>query len=85
VTIEEKARAYLLKRFPEYQKDDSVMHVDVEVYKSGYLQALDDVLLAVAREQMYREYRSEIDQDGSAIGACKEIAGYVRALKEGAK
>lgn len=40
--------------------------------------ALDQVLAGIQREQNYREYRE--DQDGSGIGACKEIASYVRAL-----
>jgi hypothetical protein len=41
-TPAEKAREWLLKRFPEYQKDDSVMHVDVEVFMAGYLQAMEE-------------------------------------------
>jgi hypothetical protein len=35
----------------------------------------------VAREQNYREYRQ--DQDGSGIGACKEITGYLNVLRKG--
>jgi hypothetical protein len=54
---------------------------------SGYQQAreeaLDEVLAGIAREQNYREFRE--DQDGSAVGACKEIASYVRALKASKK
>lgn len=45
----------------------------------GYRTALEEVLAGIDREQSYREYRE--DQDGSAIGACKEIAGYVRKMR----
>lgn len=46
---------------------------------AAYDFALDEVLACIDREQNYREFRE--DQDGSGVGACKEIAGYVRALK----
>ncbi len=38
----------------------------------------EEVLACIDREQSYREYRQ--DQDGSAVGACKEIRSYVRLL-----
>jgi hypothetical protein len=47
-------------------------------YKQAREEALNEVLRGIAREQNYREFRE--DQDGSAIGACKEIAGWVKAL-----
>ncbi len=34
-TLRAEAEAWLLKRFPDYQKDRSVMHVDVEVWTAG--------------------------------------------------
>lgn len=46
--------------------------------RSGYLAALSDARAAVLREQNYREYRQ--DQDGSGVGACKEIIGYLNVL-----
>lgn len=51
-------------------------------FNDGYRAALDSVLKGIEREQSYRVYRADkvLDQDGSAIGACKEIAGYVRVL-----
>lgn len=39
----------------------------------------NNVLKGIEREQSYREFRE--DQDGSGIGACKEIAGWVRACR----
>lgn len=45
--------------------------------------ALDEVLECVTRERNYREYRN--DQDGSGVGACKKIAGYVQVLKRDAR
>lgn len=42
---------------------------------------LEQVLVGISREQSYREFRcSKDEQDGSGIAACKEIAGYVRAM-----
>jgi len=50
-------------------------------HEAGRRDVLNEVLVGIAREQSYREFRE--DQDGSGIGACKEIAGYVRALLAG--
>lgn len=42
--------------------------------------AFEEAIAACEREQRYREYRCDEvgDQDGSGVGACKEIAGYLR-------
>ncbi len=50
-----------------------------EAEDRGWDAAVDACLGAIAREQSYREYRQ--DQDGSGVGACKEIASYVRLLR----
>lgn len=57
-------------------------HPNESAFNDGYRAALNKVLKGIEREQNYRVYRAEevCDQDGSAIGACKEIAGYVRVL-----
>ena len=56
-----------------------------DVFNAGFDAAISEVLKGIAREQDYREYRVDKsgDQDGSAIGACKEIASYVRQLSGG--
>lgn len=57
-------------------------HPNESEFNDGYRAALNSVLKGIERELDYRVYRADkvLDQDGSAIGACKEIAGYVRVL-----
>ena len=56
-------------------------HPNESEFNDGYRAALNSVLKGIERELDYREYRLDLgEQDGSAVGACKEIAGYVRVL-----
>jgi hypothetical protein len=54
----EAAETWLKQRFPEYQKDTSVMHVDVEVYLAGAARG-------------YAEGKAERDQLKAAIESWK--------------
>jgi chromosome segregation ATPase len=66
----EAAEKWLKKRFPEYQKDTSVMHVDVEVYLTG-------------AEHGYAEGKAERDQLKAAIESWKrEEQDWQDDLKE---
>jgi hypothetical protein len=47
----------------------------------GYQAALEAVLAAIDREQNYHEFLDEKGEMRHPILACKEIRGYVRALK----
>ena len=65
----------------EYAKDwNEVKAIFVDGATIGYAMACDDITKAVERELSYRSYRE--DQDGSAIGACKEILGYITVLRK---
>lgn len=56
MTVRERAEKYLKVRFPEYQKDASVMHVDVEVFEAGFKEAI-----ALAAEIAEKESQSNIE------------------------
>ena len=63
--------------------DDAAIDYLEQFAQSIRNEVLEQVLAGISREQDYREYRMDLgEQDGSAVGACKEIAGYVRALKK---
>jgi len=49
----------------------------------GARRMIEELRAAILREQNYREFRD--DQDGSAIGACKELLSYLGALECGLK
>jgi len=46
---EKLAEEYLKQRFPAYQKDASVMHIDIEVFLAGYRVAIEEVSAENAR------------------------------------
>lgn len=45
----------------------------------GFQRAIDQIRAGIERELRYREFRK--DQDGSGVGACKEILIYLKAME----
>jgi hypothetical protein len=87
--LEKAAREYLLNRFPEYRNDESVMHVDVEVFKAGHAAALESHYVKALEKAMERAKELSTDYFNLATdtwGCQRRLADALSALakaKEG--
>lgn len=59
---------------------DEIYSLDMEWLIVTLEKYCESVRAGIDREQKYREYRT--DQDGSAVGACKEIMSWVQACEK---
>ena len=84
MTVREKAErlmAYWNKQ--EIEANRQNMTGDLEEFaRTIRKEALEEVLKGIAREQRYHEWRDDKGEEmRHPVSACKEIAGYVRAMK----